>query len=192
MMLKYYVYAYHRKDGSPYYIGKGCHKRAWSNIDRTVLKPKEQKYITILENNLSEIGAFALERRLIRWYGRKDIGTGILRNKTDGGDGSTNLSPKAKQRISAANTGRKHTTEAKKLMSKNRRGKTSGVKNPMFGKTHSQDTKQLLSTLKSVPITTPYGNFDSMKKAAVTLGLTKGQIQHYVRSDKYKDWKEAA
>jgi hypothetical protein len=28
--------------------------------------------IVILERNLSEIGAFALERRYIEWYGRKE------------------------------------------------------------------------------------------------------------------------
>ena len=84
----YYVYAYLREDGSPYYIGKGKDHRAYSK-NHNVKLPPEKNRIVFLETNLSNIGALALECRYIRWYGRKDNNTGILRNLTDGGEGAT-------------------------------------------------------------------------------------------------------
>ena len=81
------MYAYLREDGTPYYIGKGINERAWNKKAHTISLPPDNRII-ILESNLTNVGSLAIERRMIRWYGRKHCGTGILRNLTAGGDGS--------------------------------------------------------------------------------------------------------
>jgi hypothetical protein len=120
----YYVYAYLREDGSPYYIGKGKNKRAYSNKHAVNLPPHQR--IIFLAKSLYNSEAILLEKKLIKEFGRKDNGTGILRNLTDGGEGTTGRrgkhkilrSPEHKLKISAAlkgkSRGRMRESEKKK------------------------------------------------------------------------------
>jgi hypothetical protein len=85
----FYTYAYLRENGSPYYIGKGKDDRAYDRCGRVVPMPPTRERILILKRNLSEFDAFKHEMYMIDVLGRKDKGTGILRNLTNGGDGVT-------------------------------------------------------------------------------------------------------
>jgi len=93
-MYDYYVYAYLReKDNTPYYIGKGKCRRAYTNISHYVNLPKDKSRIIFYQIGLTENDAFKLERAYIKLFGIKDIGTGILRNLSDGGDGVAGYIP---------------------------------------------------------------------------------------------------
>ena len=85
----YYTYAYLREDRTPYYIGKGKGDRIYSTRRRNK-PPKDKSRIIFLKQNLTEEEAFKHERYMIAVFGRKDNGTGILRNLTDGGEGGSN------------------------------------------------------------------------------------------------------
>ena len=155
----FYVYAYLREDGTPYYIGKGKQNRAWHKNNHERIKlPRNYNYILILESNLTELGAFAIERRIIRWYGRKDMGTGILQNRTDGGDGASGkiVTDKTKNLLSIAGLGKKQLQETiDKRVSKLRGQKrtfeqrlkmcgTNGPKKGYEGRPHTTKTKETL------------------------------------------------
>ena len=123
--MKYYTYAYLRKDGTPYYIGKGKFDRAYRKRSKGINPPKNKARILILKENLTEEKAFQHEKYMIAIFGRKDLGTGILRNKTDGGDG-----------ISGYIFGE----ETKEKLSESRKGN----RNPFYGKSHTEKSREKL------------------------------------------------
>lgn len=83
---EHYVYLYLREtDGTPYYVGKGKGNR-YKEKHNVNIPPNHENIIFVAKNMTNE-DACKLEKELIAFYGRKDLGEGILHNKTGGGDG---------------------------------------------------------------------------------------------------------
>lgn len=157
----YYVYSYLREDLSPYYIGKGTRGRAYASANHRIKAPKEKERIYILKDNLTEDEAYDLEKLYIKMFGRIDLGTGILRNLSDGGEGPTGYktTPEQRRKIALSRMGEKHplygvspSEETREKQRQALQGRFVGEKNPMYGKKLSEEHKEYLRSLhKGVP-----------------------------------------
>jgi hypothetical protein len=98
---QFYTYLWLREDGTPYYVGKGNGRRGLRSEGHNVHCPRFKARI-VIQHWATEEEALQMEKWWISLFGRKDLGTGILRNMTDGGDGQSGLvhSEKTKRRMS--------------------------------------------------------------------------------------------
>ncbi|MGA2885911.1 MAG: NUMOD3 domain-containing DNA-binding protein [Halobacteriota archaeon] len=156
--MQFYTYLWLREDGTPYYIGKGKGDRAfighWTRSKRKYMPPPKERIVVYLAE--SEADAFDTEISLIWYYGRKDLGTGLLVNTSDGGQGTSGIifTEDHKQKISKANKGKKHTLEARLKMSAAKKGthlsEQAKKKVSMFrsGRKTSEETKKKLREAK--------------------------------------------
>lgn len=141
-MNEYYVYVFLREDRySPYYVGKGKGNRCYSNR-RVIPRPQDKSRIVKVKEGLTEDESLELEKLLILFWGRKDIGTGILHNLQDGGDGTSGWNPTPEWREKK----RKHMLEH----------------NHFKGQTHPQETRDTLSKKKKGRIWVTNGKTDMM------------------------------
>ena len=145
------VYQWVREDRTPYYIGIGNPRRPYKGRRRCGRPPSRDRII-ILHENLEWEEACRIEKELIAFYGRKDLGTGILRNLTDGGEGLPNPSKETRDKISKSTSGennpmfgKSHSKETRDKISKKMSKLRSGKNNPMFGKSPSKETREKLS-----------------------------------------------
>ena len=167
---RFYTYAYLRADNTPYYIGKGQGRRAFTKRNYETQPPKDKSRIIFLKQNLTEKEAFKHEQYLILVLGRKDLGTGILRNRTNGGEGNTGrivseetrnkLSIAAKRQIkdekyckkmSLIKTGFIHSEESKRKISEKHKGKIVSeetkrkISEKNMGYKHTEEAKRKIS-----------------------------------------------
>ena len=153
----YYTYAYLREDMSPYYIGKGKGRRAYNYHSKFVKVPPKER-ILILKYFPSENDAYKHEIYMIAIFGRKDKGSGVLINRTDGGDnppkatgrvgwnkGKTmNFSKERNIKISLAHKGKKKSETHRKNLSKSKTGIPSPFKNKF--KLNEEQIQELISS----------------------------------------------
>lgn len=140
---KFYVYEYVREDGSPYYVGKGSGQRAFIKNKRG--RPSDNSKIRFVKTNLTEQQALDLEKALIAKYGRKDLGTGILINLTNGGEGISNPSAGTRQKLANAKRSESADTRKKRsVAAKNR------VRSPLTAETKQKISEKNLGKKRSL------------------------------------------
>jgi hypothetical protein len=138
------VYVYLREsDGTPYYIGVGSTTDRPKSRHHATKPPRDLRLVRPLRGQLTKQQAWEWEKYYIKHYGRKDIGTGILRNQSDGGEGNLGYkhTPETKQRVSMQFRGRKQSPEwVEKRISQIR-----GENNGMYGRKHSPEARRQMS-----------------------------------------------
>ena len=149
------VYLHRRNDNKEvFYVGIGKdQKRAHAKDGRNnhwhnVVKVAGYE-IEITHKDIIWEEACSIEKYLIAFYGRYDLKTGNLVNKTDGGDGAFGVivSQELREKFSKIRKGQKRSEEAKA----NIRNAKLGNKNPFFGIKHSEEYKAKMSeTLKRI------------------------------------------
>jgi hypothetical protein len=142
------VYQHIRKDTNEvFYVGIGKSiRRAYSKANRNThwlnLTNKNEYSVQITHTGIIWEEACSIEKYLIAFYGRNDLGLGPLVNMTDGGEGAVNPTEEIRQK-QANRKGKKHTPEAiekirniclnmseetKRKMSEAKKGKPSHLK----------------------------------------------------------------
>ena len=196
----FYVYAFLRSKPSttgskysPYYIGKGIRHRAFKNTSRRCPIPADKSYIVFIQEGLTEEEAFSLEKYCIALYGRIDLGTGILRNLTDGGDGSSGWRPsqETRNKMSQSRVGKPLPQKVKNNMSRALLGNQRWL-----GKQHTESTKRKMSQSSQrylYEFTDSSGEIyitDNASEFAEQYGLSDGHLNQVIHGKRthHKGW----
>ena len=188
----YYTYAYLREDRTPYYIGKGKDNRAYKRGRGGIKPPKDKSRILILKNNLTEEESFKHEVYMIAVFGRRDLGTGILHNRTNGGEGAsgTVVSNKTRKKLSEAN--KNPSEETRRKMSESHKGKTLSkeskrkMSEASKGKTHSEETKIKMSEARKGRSRPPHSEETKRKLSEANKGKKQSEEHRRKNSEANK------
>jgi hypothetical protein len=118
-MNKYYVYEHlSLKTNLPFYVGKGCGKRARSLCSRNdkwkTIVSEEGFKVKFLIKNIDNEFAYFIEKERIDQLKRLNI---LLCNSTNGGGSEYQYTQDVKDKMSKIQMGKKHTEETKQKLS---------------------------------------------------------------------------
>lgn len=194
--MEFYTYLWLRDNGTPYYVGKGTGIRAFRKHGVHLAPPRERIVVYPAKD---ESEAFENEIALIWYFGRRDLGTGCLRNFTDGGENPPNWKGKTRPPMTAEhrmklskaklgksnpNKGKSFSEEARRNMSLARKGKPS----PNKGKRLSEEARR---NMQNAPKGNRKANSGSFSTSSVpwnkgmALSLEERRIRHNEASRKY-------
>lgn len=211
---QFYVYAHLRKNGTPFYVGKGNGKRVvdktsrstwWWNIVLQEYSDKKFPNYVMLAEHLTEQEALDIEVYWIALFGRKNVHeNGLLVNNTDGGEGTTGviLSEKTRRKMSNSRLGNKNPMwgtrrpdSVRTAIANANKGNTSIWK----GKTRSQESRIKMSLSQGSTPTTyihePTGNIVknviNKTEFARQYGLNANHLRAVARKERriHKGWK---
>lgn len=150
------VYRHRRLDtNSIFYVGisKSNKYRPYSKHNRSKhwlnIINKTEYIVEIIYSNISYDDAKELEILLISEYGRHDLGSGLLVNLTDGGEGTSNY-------VKTIEECKHHSEVLKK--------KYKGSGNPFYGKKHTEETKNFISEYQKQYFTYEDGDYSRITK----------------------------
>lgn len=148
----YYVYVYYDPvDFTPFYVGKGTGGRKYKHLHETeettenvrkynkiqkILSSGLKPLISIFRSDLTEDEAYEIEANLIKQWGRKGY---------DDGGVLTNVCVDARP---PGMKGKNHSSKTKKRIQQKMKSWIKEHGNPMQGRSHSDESKQLMSERK--------------------------------------------
>lgn len=164
----HYIYFHYKPDYTVFYIGQSNDlKRPYSKLGRSIFWHNVvKKYgfeVMIAHAGLTKDEANILEKHYIKEFGRRDLGLGELVNRTDGADGGSN---------------KIFNSETRLKMSLSHKGE----KNIMFGKKHTQETKNKISNVHK-------GKKLSTERADALRKINKGRIKSKSEIEKLRQSK---